>query len=359
MPVRLDVKDLAKYPFLIEAQEQVGKRAATLEAFIQSNYGRNVLHHAAARVTSAIRGGKEERMSEGTDPETDLLSYALARVLVSCIGERGVIERHARYEASRAFCSLLEEGPELRAFLTERMGMDLDADRMTVPEYVELAASLRESQWRLVNREIVDGSVVLGPGEMEELLRERIRRSLARQLPLPVPKSLCEQVAPVVGGIASSYQEQILQQFGELDESSFPPCIQSLVQAITAGTNLPHQGRFAITAFLHAVGMTAQEIVELYCRAPDFNVEKTVYQVEHITGSHGTEYTAPSCATMRTYGFCVKRDGLCEHVNHPLNYYLIQKKKKKEESRSSSSQEKTEESAPGSSKVPPNPSPED
>ncbi len=334
MPVRLDVKDLAKYPFLKEAQEQVGKRAATLESFIQSNYGRNVLRHAAERVTAAIRLGKEERVPDGSDPETDLLSYALARILVSCIGERGVIERHARYEASRAFSYLQEEAPELRAFLTRRMGMDLEADRIRVPEYVELVASLRESEWRLVNRELVDGSVLLRPGEMEELLRERIRRTLTRQLPLPVPRSLCEQVALVVGEIASSYQEQILQQFGELDESSFPPCIQALVQAITAGTNLPHQGRFAITAFLHAVGMSAQEIVELYCRAPDFNVEKTVYQVEHITGTRGTEYTAPSCATLRTYGFCIKRDGLCERVNHPLNYYLIRKKKKKEEAAS-------------------------
>jgi hypothetical protein len=51
--------------------------------------------------------------------------------------------------------------------------------------------------------------------------------------------------------------------------------------------------------------------------------------VEHISGRGGTEYTAPSCATLRTTGFCVNRDSTCERVNHPLSYYRLKKKLEK------------------------------
>lgn len=327
MPLTLDIKDLAKYPFLREAQEEVSRRTPSLEQFVGSNYGRNILNHAAERVVSAIRG--EGVYPDIRDAEADLYSYAFARIIVGCLDEKGVTERHARYEAFRALSFLRDESSNLREFVADRMGIDIHADRISVTQFVELTSSLRDDSWRLVNREIIRGFVLLQEMELDVLLREKIRTILIKQFPLPVPKVLCETISPVLSSISVSYQEQVLQQFGEVDEISFPPCINALIKAITEGTNLPHQGRFAITAFLNAIGLSPQEIVELYCRAPDFDVEKTMYQVEHITGARGTEYTAPSCATMRTYSFCLKRDTLCEHVNHPLTYYLIKKKHKK------------------------------
>ena len=47
----------------------------------------------------------------------------------------------------------------------------------------------------------------------------------------------------------------MLQQFGAIEESAFPPCMQALITALTAGTNLTHAGRFALTTFLHTIGM--------------------------------------------------------------------------------------------------------
>ena len=77
--------------------------------------------------------------------------------------------------------------------------------------------------------------------------------------------------------------------------------------------------------------MGPAQIIELYCRAPDFDLSKTQYQVEHISGRSGTEYTAPSCAAMRTFGLCIKSDGICARINHPLNYYRLKKKKEKKD----------------------------
>ena len=141
------------------------------------------------------------------------------------------------------------------------------------------------------------------------------------------PQRSANSSRPASLQLKKAYQEQMLQQFGAIEESAFPPCMQALITALTAGTNLTHAGRFSITTFLHTIGMDVTGIAALYARSPDFDPEKTMYQVEHITGrgGSGTEYTAPACAAMRTTGLCVHRDPLCEKIGHPLSYYKVQK----------------------------------
>ena len=135
---------------------------------------------------------------------------------------------------------------------------------------------------------VVRGFVTVNKNERYELLRERIRVLLRRDLPHRVPKEICERLAPRAAEIKKAYQEQMLRQFGKVEESAFPPCMQALITALAAGTNLTHAGRFSLTAFLHNIGMDTTGIAELYARSPDFDIEKTMYQVEHITGRGGS-----------------------------------------------------------------------
>jgi DNA primase large subunit len=329
MKVQLDRRDLAKYPFLKEAQEWVAGRTGTLEQFLSTTYGKVAARNGAHRVIGAITGDDSAIPPGSSEPEREVFSYALARILVSCTGDRALIDRLTRFEAARAWGYLQEEDPAKRAYVAGSIGIDPETKELPVVEYVELVPQLRDDRWRLVNQEISGGMVRLRGDELEELIRERIRHVLHRQLPLPVPSKACEALAPLLADISASYQATVLRDFGDVEEGAFPPCLQALVSAIAAGTNLPHAGRFAITAFLHNIGMEPVQIMEIFARAPDFDPEKTRYQVEHISGRGGTEYTAPSCATLRTTGFCVNRDGTCERVNHPLSYYRLKKKLEK------------------------------
>jgi DNA primase large subunit len=93
--------------------------------------------------------------------------------------------------------------------------------------------------------------------------------------------------------------------------------------------------------------MNTNQIAELYARSPDFDPQKTMYQVEHITGRQGTstEYNCPACAGMETNSLCINQDKICAFVNHPLTYY----KKKKNyllQNESKESQKKGEEKPP-------------
>jgi DNA primase large subunit len=331
MRVALDQTDLAKYPFLKESQEFMGKAPESLDQFLLSTSGRVAVRHGMERIRLSLRSGKieqkpEEIPSDALGVKIEVSGYVLARIIVSCMKDRSLVERLARYEAQRAYVFLLDENERTRAFVATSIGITHTESSLPLIQYVEIVAGLREERWRLVNRDVHAGSVRISPAEMNELIREQIRVILQRQLPLKVPDSICGLLKSKTDEIKGEYQKSMLEQFGSIEEDSFPPCMKALIAALTGGTNIPHQGRFALTAFLHNIGMGSAEIITLYCRAPDFDLSKTQYQVEHISGRGGTEYTAPSCAAMRTLGICVGSDAMCEHVNHPLNYYRRRKK---------------------------------
>ncbi|MDD3071822.1 MAG: DNA primase large subunit PriL, partial [Methanoculleus horonobensis] len=253
-----------------ESQELARRHVESLEEFLTSSPGAGALERAKERVVAALTFKKEfgDEDTRNLKPELEIASYALARMLVSCVGDRSLIDRLARYEAERASFFLATEEPEIRRFVAWSVGIDTGAAVMPVTRYVELVPHLRDKRWRLVNRNVRQGGVNLEAGEIDELVRERIRAIIVDQLPLRVPTGICERLSPVTGEIAALQQQQALEQFGEVREEAFPPCINALIQAITAGTNLTHMGRFAITSFLHTIGMNVAQIADVFARAP-------------------------------------------------------------------------------------------
>ncbi len=340
-------KELSHFPFLKKAQEHIRKSFPPLEQLLKETRGDELTELAVRRINQALAGKRTITAHFQHRDEDEIAGYVLARILVSCIGDRQVYDRLARYEAERAYFFLnAETGSEnergwnehavldddgnsrIANYLAAEFNITLAQDRIPLADYVEIVAVLHEDRFRLVNRTIDRGFVIVRKDELLELLRERIRVILRRDLPYHVPKALCEQLAPVGEKIKKEYQQHMLEQFGAIEEDAFPPCMQALVKALTAGVNLTHAGRFALTTFVHTIGMDVPAIAALYARSPDFDPEKTMYQVEHITGrgGSGTEYTAPACAAMLTTGLCVHKDQLCEKVNHPLSYYRSKKR---------------------------------
>jgi DNA primase large subunit len=339
-------RELSHFPFLKKANDRI-KDFPPLEVLLKEERGKLITNLAVKRINQALSSKKTIITHFQNRDEDEIASYVLSRIIVSCIGDAQLIDRLTRYEAERAYQFLVseigsEEGEKgwnenvpldadefshISKYLAHEFGIDLTKGKMPLPDYVEIIAPLHEARFKLVNRIVQHGFVEIKPEERYELLRERIRVILRRELPYrTIPKSVCEQLAPCAEQIKKEYQEKILRNFGAIEESAFPPCIQALIAAITSGANLTHPGRFSLTSFLHNIGMEKLSIAELFARAPDFDAEKTMYQVGHITGSGGTEYSAPACAAMRTTGLCTHPDTICEKINHPLSYYQYKKK---------------------------------
>ena len=333
-------KELSHFPFLKKAQDPIRSRFASLGTILSTPKGEELVSFAVARIRDALSQKKTRAPEVRDSPEDEIAAYALARIVVSCVNDKQLIDRLTRYEAERAYYFLVNEeewnsrytqgeGEYSRLWeaIVDELGIRIENNRMPVPDYVELVAPLHEDRYRLINRRVEQGFVTINRDERYDLLRERVRVLLRRDLPHRVPKEVCELLAPKAAEIKKVYQEQMLRQFGKVEESAFPPCMQALISALAAGTNLTHAGRFSLTAFLHNIGMDLTGIAELYARSPDFDIEKTMYQVEHITGrgGTGTEYTTPACAAMQTTGLCVHRDAICEKISHPLSYYKVKK----------------------------------
>jgi DNA primase large subunit len=340
-------KELSHFPFLKKAQDHIKHSFPPLDQLLKQDRGEFLTSLAVRRINQALAVKKTITAHFQHRNDDEIASFVLARVIISCIQDRQLYDRLSRYEAERAYYFLnteagsesergwnenavLDDGQNSRIarYIASEFRIDLSRERMPLPDYVEIVSVLHEDRFRLVNRRIRNGFVEIQKEELLELLRERIRVMLRRDLPFQVPRTVCQQLSPVAESIKKEYQAQMLQQFGALEENAFPPCMQALIAALTAGTNLTHAGRFALTSFVHTVGMDVPAIAQLYSRSPDFDAEKTMYQVDHITGrgGGGTEYTAPACAAMRTTGLCINRDALCERVNHPLSYYRAKKR---------------------------------
>ncbi|RQG94008.1 DNA primase regulatory subunit PriL [Natrarchaeobius chitinivorans] len=328
----------ARYPFLEAARETVATEAVDLATVVEREGA--VVDRARQRVITAIEDGTTGEPHR--DHRVELLSYPVARVLVSMVDERVLVRRYARAEAATAyerFVDDLADTTELKS--VETAGLDLEdlfaefdlegaireaSDgeyRIAVGTYLPLAADLWDDGWRLVNRPLARGEVPVDEDELLELLREAIRDRIEDGLPFEVPEAIAVGLEDDVTEIRDVLAElDLTREIDTVVPDLFPPCMKSLLDQIQKGEHLPHHSRFAITAFLASIGMNTDEIVDLYRVNSSFGEEMTRYQTDHIRGDTSpTEYSPPSCATMQSYGDCVNKDDLCERIPHPMAYY--------------------------------------
>ena len=354
---RAEPTRICLYPFLSAASKHVEESGVTLEDLISSAVFERARLRGKERIIEAIRGGavRKPAIISDAQSEMELLSYPYARILLSCIGDEYLIRRYALSEAKAAHEKILAStysSSDIIYELSKEFGIRVDflpGDReqvqMPFVDYLRFTANLRDKRWKLVNRGLEKGRVKLRKSEFVRIIQEAIHERIKKDLPLAVPADLCESLRRYTEAIEIELKER-RKKVGEngFDASSdlrvkdlncFPPCITVILSNLKEGVNVPHTGRFAVTAFLLNIGLTIDEILEIYKNSPDFNEEKTRYQVEHIAGTDTgdlgtTRYTAPSCETMRTYGNCanVKSDDVCEKINHPLSYYKLKLKLK-------------------------------
>ncbi len=101
--------DLAKYPFLQEAQEYIRELGFTIDDIAQPEFS-PVLDRAEKRLEEALAKG---RLSlEVVDERTEILSFPVSNLILSLTGEERARRRFALAEAKRAYEMLRFEPPE-------------------------------------------------------------------------------------------------------------------------------------------------------------------------------------------------------------------------------------------------------
>ena len=264
---------LARYPFLDDARAAVDEEGVDLAALVAE--GSPAVDRALERLEACLHEG--DVGAPHRDPRTELLSYPVARVLVSLLDVSG--------------------------------------------PYLPLSAGLEGDEWRLVARPLDDGSVPVAREELFVLVQEAVCERVAEGLPFEVPDVIADGLAEEVDQLGSLLADRRLPTTSALDAvvpEQFPPCMAALLERVQAGEDLPHYSRFSLVTFLGSIGLDEDQVAEVFANA---GTQQARFQFEHVAGDAGAAYAPPSCATMVELGDCVNTDARCETIDHPLSYY--------------------------------------
>jgi DNA primase large subunit len=338
--VKFTKNDLAKYPFLKETTEYVKKLDLKIEDLASPEFAK-VLERAEERVEEAILYAIVNRKLRNT--EIEILSFPAAIMLTVATEVPFIKSRYALAEAKQIFSDIQLETNEKILAIASNFGWRLAInDDIAIPcefalnfaDYLRNTTHLREKKWKLVNRLLNCGRVYLTRAETARLLSEEARNYFETRLKIKEPTKFPPKISEIAEKIKQLYIEKIgkveMEDFPRvIAQSAFPPCVKALYEAASSGRHLSHVGRFTLTSFLINIGMTPENVNELFKNFSDYNERMTRYQVEHIAGERGsrTRYTPPRCETLRTHGVCTNPDDLCQSIRHPLAYY---KKRDKE-----------------------------
>ena len=245
------------------------------------------------------------------------LSYIMMRSAVSQFSD--AVRRRFATSLARSYRIAMENDRSeiLPEILASNFGVKMQRNNeisVHLTHYLKAASRIKSSEWKLYNRNLRNGFVELSLHEFYRIVEENLRDLFFEKMPeIDGIESLKNIVLNYEG-------KRKLQRIEDVkDFTLFPPCIRKILADLGSSANVSHTARFALTSFLLNVGYSVDEILRMFRTAPDFDVEKARYQIEHIAGMKGAgkEYEVPSCSTMKTYHNCIAQ---CR-VKHPLEYY--------------------------------------
>ena len=332
--VKFTKNDMAKYPFLKAATRYIKIPDLKIEDLTSPDL-EEILKRAEGRVEEAILYVRVSRKLKNEDIE--ISSYPVAIVLATATRSSFIKKRYALAEAKQADEDLKDEPKEKILEFAKNFEWELKLNEdseipfefvLSFTDYLNNTTHLRGKKWKLVNRLLTGGNVCLTRNETARLLSEEVRKHIEKRLEVKELPKFPQKIMETAEKINRLSVEKIgkaeMEGFPKtIVQAAFPPCIKALYQAVSSGRHLSHIGRFTLTSFLINVGMTPENVIELFKNFSDFNERMTRYQVEHIAGERGsrTRYIPPKCDTLKTHGVCTRPDELCQKVQHPLAYY--------------------------------------
>ena len=331
----MDSLQAARYPFLSGSAQYAEENSADIESLIKSPSYESARKRGLERVLSAISQYKVSDVSllQEYDRLMEVLSYPYARMIVSCVNDRFLTKRYALAEASRMNDLLLNDRRSEMAVAEElEVRSTVDSEGMIsmhFSDYLRFSHVMKAVEWKLINTDLKDGFVRLSSDRFDRLLQNALQERIEAELPLNMPDGFRKAMrgdTDHVSMILSDTKKKLSPTGGGgMNPDYLPPCIKAILASAQNGVNLPHSARFALVSYLHALGLSYEQIIGLFAQSPDFDESKSSYQIKHITGEErgGEGYTPPECATMKTNGICFDPDNLCAKINHPLSYYRI------------------------------------
>jgi DNA primase large subunit len=342
-----DIATLSKYPFLNISKEYIKKNGLSINELLDDPLYERACLRGIDRLDNAFNKkdiGDRELVTD-TDCFMELLSYPIARMIAVCVDDLFFKRRYALGEAIHVYKNLLNEKIPFLIDIAKEFDINVkhsaDFNKISIYfiDYLHNAPT-RYKEWKMINRVMNEGFIEISHKDLARIIQESLRIRINDELDgkicsRKVTERFLEDIRRIQNSVNSLRKKIRQEPIGKLDIKKLPPCMKNLLSSIQAGENVPHMGRFALVAFFNSLKLSTNEILKLFSTAPDYEEDKTRYQIEHISGVFSsTSYKPPGCEKMRTYGICPVEeiDEICKRKRHPLSYYRAkwtQEKKKK------------------------------
>ncbi|MEO9319284.1 MAG: DNA primase [Nitrososphaera sp.] len=328
--LRLGTGDLAKYPFIDEAGSYIRESGFNWEELDRPEISQ-ILPRAVKRIEAAADG---EVFRELDRHEVEITSFLISLILVRAIGIDSLMKKYALAEARRAeeflVSDIKKSDKDLRLALLSKIFEDLfhlkisfepslKLFAVSIPAYLGRASHFHEPEWKLVNRPVSKGMVLLDAEDAVRIIRTELIGLIADRIRAMDVSGVSDHVRQVASELRQRFAPRFEYKLSPVVD--YPPCIKHAVETLGRGENLSHAARVMLATYMLAIGRGTDEIVQLFQNAPDFNEKITRYQVEHLAGARGsgTKYSVPSCDKLRIEALCFAIPA-CDGIINPVQF---------------------------------------
>lgn len=329
----LGTLEYAQYPFLEGVKEYVKDSGFSVEQFGNDKELAPYVERAMMRIMAAAKGSVYSSELDKGDVghqtlDKEVFSFVIAVLILKICGKNTLVKRFALAEARRAEKFLEQDlasstgGSMTAKVLAALFSVDVkyNSQGYTIPvhEYIKHSVHFHEREWKLVNRVVNGGLVILSAHQAVRLLRHELGNYIQNRITkIPTPPMMPNFVEPIekLEKIAKDLEPEYVVVTAE-----HPPCIKHALDVLKRGENLPHSGRFMLATFLLGRGWTVEKIAPIFKDAPDYNERTTLYQLRNISGQDDkTRYNCPLCDKLRTQNLCYETEA-CRGIITPLQF---------------------------------------
>ena len=333
--LNLGTEEMAKYPFLAESGLYLKDKGFSLEQFGNDPDLEPIIKKARKRIETAVKHEKSHSDITSLDLDLEVFSFLLAVILLKLSGKQTLIRRFSLSEAIRAEKHLEKDLKDssnktkddlaiklINDFFSVNVQKKNDIFMIPVSDYLLHSVFFHEKEWKLINRQIEKGKVILTPHQAVRLIRKEIDSYIRKKILSSNTPTKIDSLKKHV-----EWLDSFAKQFSvpKMQVTEYPPCIKHAIDVLDKGENLPHSGRFLLGTYLLSIGKTVEEIAPLFKNAPDYKEKVTLYQLNNLSGNstNTNGYKCPSCEKIQRNDLCFATSD-CNGIINPLQF----KKKK-------------------------------
>ena len=352
-------------------------REKSYEEFIAEIFSKDISNEIAERVLIVFESAfnnLEEIPNEKFD-NLNIYVYLLLKILLYALNNKIIRNRIANLYSKNAYNDLERENSESNLYdICQDLGLKIKYFNPPIDygikivkdyreklktnftihfiDYLSLASNLRDEYRKLTNNPLEDGYVFIQNKTLIRLIQEYVRNKLLIEetedkaslnafLQEATRIQRFKDMFDKIESLWDKRKEEFKFSF-KIDINSkeeiqtlYPPCVVEILKKAEEGQNLVHHERLFIVWFLLALEYPVENVVDIFSTLPDFDREKTTYQVEYAKKKNYTPY---QCSTLKSLGLCMAdkyKDALClegygsiepterKKLKHPLSYVRI------------------------------------